>query len=136
MSTTVSFDLPITKTDAKRMLVFGFANVAVAKNGKIVVDLHDDIIPEHVLEDAAYNYVLQARVGGFEHKKMGVARLIESVFLTAEKIKAMGLDDKKFKGAAWWVAFKVDDPEVWAKVEDETLVAFSIGGTATVEGKG
>jgi hypothetical protein len=35
--------------------------------------------------------------------------------------------------AGWWVGFKVDDPEVWAKVESGEYKMFSIGGTATEE---
>ncbi len=129
----VNLSLQVAKKDPKKMLVFGFANVAVDKNGKTVTDLHDDQIPADVLEKAAYTFVLKYREGGYEHQKMGVARLVESFFLTAEKLKAMGVKDGDYDGAAWWVGFKVDDPDVWAQVEKGELPAFSIGGTCTYE---
>jgi hypothetical protein len=127
--------MPVTKTDDEQMLVFGFANVSVTKDGELVTDTHGDQIPPDVLEKAAYKFVLKYREGGYEHEKMGVARLVESVFLTPEKLKAMQITDDTFKGAAWFLGFKVDDPDVWRDVKSGKLPAFSIGGTATfVEG--
>jgi hypothetical protein len=126
-------DIPITKTEPAKRLVFGYANVPVARDGSVIVDRHNEEIDSASLEKAAYDYVLYYREGGEEHKKLGVARLVESVFLTAEKVKAMGLDDPTFSGSAWWVGFKVSDDETWKKVESGALRCFSIGGTATAE---
>lgn len=128
-----NIDIPITKTEAAQRLVFGFANVPVARDGSVVVDRHNEEIDNGSLEKAAYDYVLYYREGGEEHKKLGVARLVESVYLTAEKVKAMGLTDTTFQGAAWWVGFKVSDDETWAKVQSGALSCFSIGGTAESE---
>lgn len=132
-SVEIKFSLPVAKKDPSQMLVFGFANVAVAKNGETVTDTHGDQIPAEVLEKAAYKFVLHYREGGLEHEVMGVARLVESCFLTPEKLVAMGITDAEFKGAAWWVGFKVDDTDVWKKVEDGELPAFSIGGVGSYE---
>lgn len=121
----------LTKADARRMLVFGFANVSMTRDGEVVIDHHNDIIPPQVLEKAAYDFVLRYREGGLEHEKTGVARLVESVFLTPEKLAAMGISDPTFRGAEWFVGFKVDDPEVWAAVERGELPMFSIGGEGT-----
>lgn len=129
----VKFDLPFAKQDIERRLVFGFANVAVTPDGAEVVDLQDDVIPEMVLEKAAYNYVAKSGVGGVEHETMGTAVLVESVFLTKEKVEAMGLDASKYNGAAWWVGFKVTDDKAWEAVKSGSLRAFSIGGTCVVE---
>jgi hypothetical protein len=126
-------DVPIAKRDTAKQLVFGYANVSVTPEGKRVVDTHGDSIPPEVLEEGAYRYVIRSREGGVEHQVMGVARLVESVFLTAEKIEAMGLSAESFKGAAWWVGFKVDDPEVWESVKSGDLDGFSIGGAMTVQ---
>lgn len=126
--------IPITKKDASQMLAFGFANVAVTEDGTLVTDLHKDQIPAEVLEKAAYKFVLKYRTGGLEHEEMGVARLVESFFMTAEKLKALGIETTDtFKGAAWWVGFKIDDPDVWKRVEGGELCDFSIGGTGEYE---
>jgi hypothetical protein len=64
---------------------------------------------------------------------MGVSRLVESCFITPEKLAAMGVKDEEFKGASWWVGFKVDEPEVWAAVKSGELPMFSIGGEGSYE---
>lgn len=129
MKNAISVEVPITKTDSKRMQVFGWANVAVKATGDVVVDLHDDEIAPEELELAAYRYVLRYREGGYDHTQMGVARLIESCFFSAEKLKALGLPDTSLP-LGWWIGFKVDDPEVWKRVESGELRSFSIGGNA------
>jgi hypothetical protein len=42
----------------------------------------------------------------------------------------MGIKDPDYKGAAWFLGFRVKDPEVWASVKSGELSAFSIGGKA------
>lgn len=123
--------VPVIKTNSPQMLAFGFANVAVDADGTPVVDRHNEEIAADDLESAAYNYVLRYREAGVEHKKLGIARLVESFFLTSEKLSAMlGDSTPTFKGAKWWVGFKVDDPAVWKLVESGELSCFSIGGSA------
>lgn len=123
--------VPVIKTDSPQMLAFGFANVAVNTDGTSVVDRQNDEITADDLERAAYDYVLRFREAGVEHKKLGVARLVESFFLTAEKLGAMlAAPAPEFKGAKWWVGFKIDDPAVWKLVESGELSCFSIGGSA------
>ena len=127
-------EIKFTKVDIGKMQVYGWANWSVTKAGKMVTDLQNDQIPPEVLERAAHNFVLHYGEGRMEHERKSVARLIESVFITDEKLKAMGLKlSDEFKGAGWFVGFKVDDPEVWSKVQAGELAAFSIGGTATIE---
>lgn len=125
--------IPVAKINAPKRLIFGYANVAVAHDGTTVVDRHNEDIDPEALEAAAYDYVVDSRVGDVEHSYKGVATLVESIFLTPEKVTAMGLTDPTFKGAGWFVGFKVLDDEVWKLVEDGKLACFSIGGTATAE---
>lgn len=122
-------DFTISKLDDERMLVFGFASMAVKADGETVVDSQDDIISPKTLENAAYDYVLRSRDGGLMHEKRGVARLIESFVVTPEKLTALGLAENALP-QAWFVGFKVDDPEVWKRVKGGELKAFSIGGRA------
>lgn len=111
------------------MHVFGFASMAIKADGERVVDSQDDVISPSTLENAAYDYVLRSRDGGLMHERRGVARLIESFVVTPEKLKALGLEANALP-QAWFVGFKVDDPDVWKRVRSGELKAFSIGGRA------
>ena len=48
----------ITKSDDDRHLVFGWANIAVAADGRRIEDLQKDVIDPEELENAVYKYVL------------------------------------------------------------------------------
>lgn len=120
----------IKKLDEDRKLVFGWLSVAVDKSGNVVVDSQDDIIPEHELENAAYEFVLYSRRGDEMHAKKGVSRLVESMVFTREKQAALGIPEGVLPMCGWWVGFKVDDAEVWAKVKAGEYRAFSFGGRA------
>ena len=65
-----------------------------------------------------------------------VGRLVETVVFTAEKQRVMlaslrtqGIEaELDLKCVGWWVGFRVDNPDTWARVKDGTLRGFSIGG--------
>lgn len=148
--------VPITKLEEERQMAFGFANVFRTTEGDEIVDSHDDTIDTEeaiaAIEDAVYRYVLDSRSGDEQHINYGVARLVESIVLTAEKREAFALhamamaieggDERpppqilteKMAAAelvlpdAWWTGFKIDDANVWAKVKDGTYKMFSIVG--------
>ncbi len=126
-------EFKIYKTDEK-MLVFGWANIAIRIDGKQIQDLQNDIIDPEVLEEAAYEYVLNFRDGGEEHNPdlRKKARLVESCVFTKEKMQAMGIPEN-IVPEGWWIGFKVDDDEAWEKIKDGTYQMFSIEGTATRE---
>jgi len=117
----------IAKVDQGRRLVFGWGNVCTV-GGRLVKDLHDDVIPANELEEAAYCFVLNVREAGDAHmRRTGVGKLVESVFFSVEKQRAIGID---LGFEAWWLGFRVDDDTVWAKVRSGAYKSFSIGGTA------
>lgn len=126
----------IAKADAKRKMVFGFFSVNKVGD-ELVEDLQGDLIETDVLEKAAYNYVLDARVQGEGHIRKGVGRLVESVVLTYEKqaaiqkcLRAQGIEAGIDLGCeGWFGGFKVDDDEVWKAIEKGDYPAFSIGGS-------
>lgn len=120
----IEFIANISKLDEAQRLVFGWFSV-IEENGEVVKDLQGDMISEAELEKAAYDFVLNARVGGEMHVRKGVGRLVESIMFTKEKQKALGIDLKK---VGWWGGFKVDDEDVWEGVRSGKYVAFSIGG--------
>lgn len=126
----------ISKVDADKRLVFGWASV-VKVNGIPVTDHQDDVIDENDLEDAAYHYVLNSRVGGHMHRRIGkdffgadaphhISDLVESMVFTDEKVKAMGLPDDFPRG--WWTGYKVNDEAAWEDVKKGKLRSFSIHG--------
>lgn len=122
----------IRKVDDEQMLVFGWASVAVTVEGDTVVDSQGDVIEPEDLEKAAYDYVLRYRDGGVMHERTGVARLVESLVVTPEKLASLGLA-KDALPQGWWLGMKVDDPGVWKRVRSGELRMFSIGGKARRE---
>jgi hypothetical protein len=130
----------VAKVDPDKRLVFGWASI-VERGGEPVVDKQGDIIEPEEMEKAAYDFVLDARVAGDNHEKIGVGRLVESCFFDAAKTEAMeksltdrGIDNQiVIKAVGWWVGFHIDDDQVWKDIKSGKSVAFSIGGRATVE---
>lgn len=124
-------DVRVYKVEDER-LVFGWANVALSVDGRPIVDAHKDIIDPDVLEKAAYDYVLRFRDAGQMHSGGSVGRLVESFMVTPDKLVAMGLAPDAVP-VGLWVGFKIDDPEVWAKVKSGEYPDFSIQGKAVRE---
>lgn len=121
----------IAKMDDDKRLVFGWASISFTADGEQLEDLQHDIIDPDDLEEAAYEYVLNFRDTGEEHRphlrKKG--KLVESCVFTAEKQKAMGLPDGILP-VGWWIGFKIEDDEAWEKVKNGTYRMFSIEGKA------
>jgi broad specificity phosphatase PhoE len=124
---SIPFDV-VAKVDDQQ-LVFGWASIA-SVGGEDVVDKQGDIIPEDELEKAAYDYVLYCRQQGDMHERAGVGRLVESMVFTLQKQAVLNVD---LGMVGWFVGFRVDCPETWAKVKSGTLPEFSIGGKAIRE---
>ena len=118
----------LTKIDTDRQIAFGWAYTAQIGE-KLIIDHSGDFIDEEAipfLEDAVYEFVLESREADEMHERFtGVGKIVESVILTPEKMKAMGIEGER---VGWWVGFKVEDEGVWAKVKDGTYAAFSIRG--------
>lgn len=122
----------ITKINPDRREVFGWASITEMK-GEPVFDLQGDYIETSELEKAAYDYVLDSRVGGEMHQRMKksapkqVGTLIESFVVTPEKVEKMGLPEGALP-SGWWIGFKVNDDSVWKSVKDQKYTGFSIHG--------
>lgn len=119
-----------SKFDEDKRLAFGWASV-VQKDGLPVIDRQGDYISAEDLEEAAYRYVLNSRIGGDMHKRAGeaphhVSDLVESFVITPEKIAKMGLPPSTPVG--WWVGFKVHDEDTWQMVKKGGRTGFSIHG--------
>lgn len=135
----------IVKINEAEHLVFGFANVSVAKGGKLITDLQDDQIRPDELEKGAYDYVLTAREADEMHDGPPIGHLVESMMFTPEKLLALAIDPatgeansadlevlKRLLPPRWWVGFKLN-PSAFAKVKSGEYTMFSIAGEAEVE---
>ena len=130
--------LQITKVDKENRMVFGFFNVNKIAD-KVEYDLQDDRIETEEIENAAYDFVLNARVAGDSHVRKGVGLLVESMVFTAEKqtsilktLEKAGIKDAQFNLGieGWWGGFLVTDDEVLKKIIDGVYTMFSVGGRA------
>lgn len=131
------FDLvasEIMKFDEDRQLVFGYAMLSIKKDGNQLVDLQGDAIDPADLEEGAYEFVLSYSdaATGEMHKGGSVGRLVESVVFTEAKLEKMGIP-KGTVPLGWWVGFKIDSPEVFAKVKSGEYRGFSVQGLAIRE---
>lgn len=122
----------IAKLDVDRQTVFGWANVCVRCSGETITDSHEDQIDPIDLESAAYDFVLNFGETGENHRGVAKGKLIESFFVTPDKLKAMGLA-KNALPQGWWVGFKVFDKKAWARVKRGDHRMFSIQGVARRE---
>ena len=124
----ISIGGDFAKVDEERRLAFGWAYVA-DDDGNVIVDHSGDFVDKIALpdlEDAAYEYVLHSREADDMHERFdNIAKLVESVFITPDKLKAMGLKGGR---TGLWIGFKVEDDAVWEKIKNGTYTAFSIRG--------
>ena len=122
----------IVKVDEDRRLVFGWASVAVRKDGSTVVDSQGDMIDPEELEAAAYGFVLKMGDANEMHEAQPVGRTIESLVITPEKLEKMGLPANSLP-QGWWVGFYVTDDATWDRVKKGERPGFSIEGIAERE---
>lgn len=124
----------IYKSDDDKRLVFGWANVAIRKDGEQIVDHQGDMIDPEELEQAAYEYVLNFRDAGEEHRPhlRKKAKLVESVVFTKEKQEAMGIPPGVVP-EGWWIGFKVHDESAWDKIKKGEYNMFSVEGQGVRE---
>ena len=123
--------MKVCKVDEEEQLVFGWASVSADESGRMVVDHDGEVIEPAELEEAAYDFVLEAREAGQMHKGDSIGRMVESLVMTPEKAAAMGLDVPPLNG--WWVGMKIDDADAFEKIKNGTYSMFSIQGTCEPE---
>lgn len=131
-TTIVKGRFRIEKADNDKRLAFGWASISLTEGGGELVDMVGDFIEPETLENAAYDFVLNSRDGGEMHERGGVAKLVESVVFTKEKMAAMGIPEGTLP-VGWWIGFLVTDDDVWEKVKSGEYPMFSIEGTAEAE---
>lgn len=121
-----SFNVPISKVDDEQQIVYGWASV-IEEGGAVVTDSQDDQIELHELAKAAHDFMKFHRVGGDMHETMGTGEIVESIVFTPDVQKALGVELNK---VGWFIGYHVTSSEVWKRVKNGELVAFSFGGRA------
>lgn len=119
----------ITKSDDERRMVYGFANV-IEKDGEPVVDLQGDVISEDELVKAAHEFMRSYRDGHEMHEGITKGEIVESIVLTKDVQRALGID-KSLNVVGWFIGYHVHDDATWKEVKKGKLRAFSIGGFAS-----
>lgn len=120
----------ITKVDAEARVVYGWASV-IRKGGKLQIDAQGDVIPDDVMEEAAWDFLKNAGVGCVMHARdandrpIQVGSCVASFPLTAVTKAAFGIQSDV---DGWMFGMHVTDDETWGMVKRGELKGFSIGG--------
>lgn len=122
----------IAKSDDEQRRIWGYASIAVMKDGTQLVDLQGDAIDIEDLEAGWYLYVKQSGELNFQHRGPVRGHLIEAVVFTPEKLALWGLASDALPLAAW-VGYEIDDPDDYAVLKDAGFVMFSIEGSGLRE---
>lgn len=119
--------IPVTKLvdgESGTLKVFGWGSVSVGDDGALIIDHHRDVIEPGDLERAVYEFTKAARQVDTMHEREPVGRLIESLYVSPEKLAAMDLSGPP--RCAWWAGFEVTDAATIARVRSGELSEFSI----------
>lgn len=122
---TYQYQAEITKFDDGEGVVYGFVTV-YEEGGELVTDRQNDVITEAEVRKMAHRYISDARVAKVMHGGRQVGEVVESLVLTRDIQKALGVDLGK---AGWFIGMKLHDEGVKARVRKGELRAFSIGGS-------
>ena len=122
----------IRKIEPDKQLVFGWASVAVRKDGTVILDNQNDQIEPEVLEDAAYGFVALSGEADDMHGAPAIGRIVESMAFTPAKKRAMGIAADAVPDG-WWVGFHIEDEAIFAKIKSGKRRMFSIAGVAERE---
>lgn len=124
--TTLLSDQTVLKIDKDQRIVWGWASVSTLK-GKVLVDLHDEVISTDEMVKAANKFMLNVRAAKAMHTGDQIGEVIHSLPLTKELGESLGIQCE-YEG--WIIAMKIHDDEIWEKVKTGEFSAFSIGGRA------
>lgn len=117
----------ILKADDEHRVVYGWASV-ISENGVDVEDHQGDIIKADELLFATTEFMKSARDAKMMHAGDPVGQVVHSFPLTADIAKSLGIETNR---EGWLVGVHVSNDDVWKAVKDNTLQAFSIGGSGT-----
>ena len=119
-----SFTIEADVVKAEQQIAYGWASV-VSIDGKELVDKQGHVITSAEMEKMANSFMMSQRVAKEMHTGGSVGEVIHSMPITKQLMETLNL---KGDTEGWLIGVKIKDPEVWKRVKDGTLKAFSIGG--------
>lgn len=125
---------PMIKDESNRCL-FGWAYMAKDKDGKQIYDHSGEFLKEENFEDlemATYLFNIAYRQADIRHNCVAKGLLIESVVMTKEKQKAMGIPDGVVPLGVWQGYFFPKE-EDWNEIMKMKAPMFSLYGSAIKE---
>jgi len=122
----------IAKSEDTQRRIWGYASIAVMKNGAQLIDLQGDAIDIEDLTEGWYGYVKESGELNFQHRTPIAAHLIEAVVFTPEKLALWGLPPDALPLAAW-VGYELESPDDYAVLKAMGFFMFSIDGFAERE---
>jgi hypothetical protein len=129
---TLVLEAPIAKADDSKQRLFGWASIAVRKDGQQIEDLQGDLIDIEELEEAWYDYVAESGEIDFMHEGDSRGHLIEAIVFTPDKLDALGIPPETVPLGAW-VGYQIEDAADYALVKSRGFFMFSIAGSAIRE---
>lgn len=118
----------VAKSDEQQM-VWGWASVSTL-DGQLITDAQGDECDVIELQKAAHEFMQSSRVGKVMHAGRRKGYIADSIVFTKALQDALGID---LGMEGWFVGYKVEDPDTWARVKKGELRAFSIGGLGNRE---
>jgi hypothetical protein len=123
----------VAKVDEAQQNVFGWASIVAKADGTVIVDHQGDVIEPAELEGAAYQFMSDSRASGIDHDGQPAdGEVIESMVMTVDKARAMGIPDGVMP-TGWWLGVHIPDADQFAKAKTGERAFFSIEGTAIRE---
>lgn len=111
----------IMKAVPSRKMIYGWASV-VTKDGESVEDLQGDVLEIDNLRTTVHKF-MGDRAGDAMHDRNQVGEIVDSFVMDDEVAAAFGVS---FGREGWMVGYRVDDANVWKRVQSGELKAFSI----------
>jgi hypothetical protein len=125
---------PIVKDDENHLL-FGWAYVAIDKDGTQVYDHSKEFVKEENfgdLEMATYFFNIAFRESDIRHDCVAKGTLIESMVFSKEKMAKMGIPEGILPQGVW-LGFYFPDDNDWNTIKSMEHPMFSIYGEAEKE---
>src|SRR5262245_57312283 len=122
----------IAKSDDAEQRIWGWASIAVMKDGTQIVDLQGDAIDIDDLAEAWYGYVRESGELNFSHRGHVRGHMIEAMVFTTEKLAALGLPDGSLPQGAW-LGYHIADPDDYRLLKESGFLMFSIEGSGQRE---
>lgn len=111
------------KMDDDKRLVYGFVLVPN------VVDLQGDICSKEDIEEAAHDYLVNARLIKAQHRSATDADVVESYIAPAD----IRVGDIIIPEGSWMMVTRINSTAMWQAVKKGDIRGYSIGGIGTRE---